>query len=176
MNGMNEPLILLVTRDGDFAQSVRDALFGTGATVLVARDVRDGLQIVSQRGRELDFALMDFDDGCRGRTLLSAVHNCYERLPIVVTTSEKAEPASCLAYANGARTCLKKPLSVADLAKAIADAPDSAASSSSPGLTKQNIMDRIIEANFLPASVEEARENLNLARENGGYLQWGTSG
>jgi hypothetical protein len=46
MKGMKEPLILLFTRDGDFAQSVRDALFETGATVLVARDVRDGLQIV----------------------------------------------------------------------------------------------------------------------------------
>ena len=98
-----------------------------------ARDVRDGLQIVWQRGRELDFALMDFDDGCRGRTLLSAVHNCYERLPIVVTTSEKAEHASFLAYANGARTCLKKPLSVEVLAKAIADVTDSAASSASRG-------------------------------------------
>src|SRR5258708_36750267 len=136
MKGMKEPLILLFTRDGDFAQSVRDALFGTGATVLVARDVRDGLQIVWQRGRELDFALMDFDDGCRGRTRLSAVHNCYERLPIVVTTSEKAEQPSFLAYANGSRTGLKKPCSVAFLAQAIADVIDSAASSTSRGLTK----------------------------------------
>jgi DNA-binding NarL/FixJ family response regulator len=63
---------------------------------------------------------MDFDDGCRGRTLLSAVHNCYEQLPIVVTTSEEAEHAISLAYANGARTCLKKPLSAASFAKAIA--------------------------------------------------------
>ena len=115
MKGMKEPLILLFTRDGDFAQSVREAVSETGATVLVARDVRDGLQIVWQRGRELDSALMDFDDGCRGRTLLSAVH--YERLPIVVTTWEKAEHACFLAYANGARTCLKKPLSAAGFAK-----------------------------------------------------------
>jgi len=47
-NSMKSPLILLFTRNGDFAQSVRDALFGTGATVLIARDVRDGLQIVCQ--------------------------------------------------------------------------------------------------------------------------------
>ena len=117
---MKSPLILLFTRDSDFAQSVRGALFETGATVLIARDVREGLQIVLQRGRELDSALMDFDDGCRGRTLLSAVHNCYEQLPIVVTTSEEAEHAISLAYANGARTCLKKPLSAASFAKAIA--------------------------------------------------------
>jgi len=32
-------------------------------------------------------------------------------------------------------------------------------------------MNRIIEANFLPEPVEEAKEKLNLARENGGYLQ-----
>jgi DNA-binding response OmpR family regulator len=133
---MNAPLILLVTRNGDFAQSVRDALSETGATVLIARDVRDGLQIVWQRGRELDSALMDFDDGCRGRTLLSAVHNCYERLPIVVTTSEKAEHACFLAYANGARTCLKKPLSAAGFAKAIADVTNGAASATSRGITK----------------------------------------
>jgi DNA-binding NarL/FixJ family response regulator len=79
------------------------------------------LQIVCQRGGELDFAVMDFDDGCRGMTLLSAVHTCYEQLPIVVTTSEDAEQASCLAYANGARACLKKPLSAAGFAKVIAD-------------------------------------------------------
>jgi len=48
MKGMKESLILLFTRDSDFAQSVRDALFETGAAVLIARDVRDGLQIVCQ--------------------------------------------------------------------------------------------------------------------------------
>jgi DNA-binding response OmpR family regulator len=122
-NSVKSPLILLFTRDGYFAQSIREALSGTGAIVLIARHVRDGLQIVCQRGRELDFALMDFDDGCRGMTLLSAVNTCYERLPIVVTTPEDAEHARSLAYTNGALVCLSKPLSAALLAKAIADFP-----------------------------------------------------
>jgi DNA-binding NtrC family response regulator len=148
---MKEPLILLFTRDRDFARSVREAVSETGATVPVARDVRDGLQIVWQCGRELDFALMDFDDGCRGRTLLSAVHNCYERLPVVVTTSEKAEHACFLAYANGARTCLKKPLSVAVLAKAIADLTDSAASSTNRGLTKPKYYESNYRSEFSPS-------------------------
>ena len=116
---MKSPLILLFTRDGDFAQSVCEAVSGTGTVVLIARDIRDGLQIVCQRGRELDFALMDFDDGSHGMTLLSAVHTCYEQLPILVTTSEDAEHTSSLAYANGARTYLKKPLSAAGFAKVI---------------------------------------------------------
>jgi DNA-binding NtrC family response regulator len=132
---MKSPLILLFTRDGDFARSVREAVSGTDAVVLIARDVRYGLRIVCQRGGELDFAVMDFDDGCRGMTLLSAVHTCYEQLPIVVTASGDAEHASFLAYANGARTCLKKPFSAAGLAKAIAQC-DCAASSASRGLTK----------------------------------------
>jgi DNA-binding NarL/FixJ family response regulator len=79
---------------------------------------------------------MDFDNGCRGMTLLSAVHTCYERLPIVVTTSDDAEHACFLAYANGARTCLKKPLSPVSFANAIADVTDCAASSSSRDLMK----------------------------------------
>jgi hypothetical protein len=60
---MKSPLIFLFTRDSAFAQSVCDAVSGTDAVVLIAQDVRNGLQIVCQRGRELDFALMDFDDG-----------------------------------------------------------------------------------------------------------------
>jgi len=42
---MKSPLILLFTRDGEFAQSVGEALFETGAIVLIARDVRDGFQL-----------------------------------------------------------------------------------------------------------------------------------
>jgi DNA-binding NarL/FixJ family response regulator len=108
--------------------------------VLTAQDVRDGLEIVHQRGRELDFALMDFDNGCRGRTLLSAVHTCYERLPIVVTTSEDEACACSLAYANGARVCLKKPLSAAGFAQAIANVSNRAAPSVAHELNEINIL------------------------------------
>jgi hypothetical protein len=65
MTGLKSPLILLFTRDGDFARSVCEAVSATDAVVLIARDVRGGLQIVCQRGGELDLAVMDFDDGCR---------------------------------------------------------------------------------------------------------------
>jgi hypothetical protein len=78
---MKPRLVLLFTRDRAFDQLVSEALFAAGAIVLIARSVADALQIVCQRGRELDFALMDFDNSCRGTTLFSAVHTCYERLP-----------------------------------------------------------------------------------------------
>ena len=54
-------------------------------------------------------------------TLLSAVHTCYEQLPILVTTSEDTEHATAVAYANGARGCLTKPRQAALLTAAIAN-------------------------------------------------------
>jgi CheY-like chemotaxis protein len=82
---------------------------------------------------------------------------CYEGLPIVVTTSEEAEHARFLAYANGARTRPKTPLSAAGFAKAIADVtvprhqPVAA-------YRKRNIMYGIIEADFLPPAVAKTKE------------------
>jgi DNA-binding response OmpR family regulator len=116
-----KPQVLLYTRDPNFDSLLREALSGTGAIVRIARTVADALQIVCQRGRNLDFALMDFDGGCRGMTLLSAVHTCYEQLPILVTTSEDADHATAVAYANGARSCLTKPRHASMLTAAIAD-------------------------------------------------------
>jgi DNA-binding response OmpR family regulator len=118
---MKPRLVLLFTRDRAFDQLVCEALFAAGAIVLIARSVADALQIVCQRGRELDFALMDFDGGCRGMTLLSAVHTCHQQLPILVTISEDAEHSTAVAYANGARTCLNKPIPPARIADAISE-------------------------------------------------------
>jgi DNA-binding NtrC family response regulator len=115
-----QPKVLLYTRDRHFDKLVREALSGTGAIVLSARTVADALQIVCKRGRELHFALMDFDGGCRGMTLLSAVHTCYEQLPILVTTLEDGVHATAIAYANGARSCLPKPHHASMLTDAIA--------------------------------------------------------
>jgi DNA-binding NtrC family response regulator len=118
---MKPRLVLLYTRDHNFDRVLTEALFGTDAIVLIARGVADALQIVSSRGRELDFAILDFNNGCRGMTLLSAVHTCHQQLPILVTTSEDAEHATAVAYANGARACLNKPIPPARIADAISE-------------------------------------------------------
>lgn len=112
--------ILLFTRDRAFDRVLADALLGQSAIVLIARSVGDALQIVCRRGRELDFAVMDFDEGCRGMTLLSAVHGCYDELPILVTSVTDKEHVESVAYANGARACLQKPFASPVLANAIA--------------------------------------------------------
>src|SRR5207248_3820895 len=118
---MKPRLVLLFTRDRAFDRLVSEALLAAGAIVLIARSVADALQIVCQRGRELDFAVMDFDGGCRGMTLLSAVHTCHQQLPILVTTSEDAEHLNVVAHANRARVCLNKPIPAATFANAISD-------------------------------------------------------
>jgi DNA-binding response OmpR family regulator len=115
-----KPQVLLYTRDPNFDGLLGEALAGTGSIVRIARTVTDALQIVCQHGRHLDLALMDFDGGCRGMTLLSAVHTCFDQLPILVTTSQDAEHASAVALANGARACFTKPHHAAPLNAAIA--------------------------------------------------------
>src|SRR5438477_6507919 len=116
-----KPQVLLYTRDPNFDDLLGEALSGTGAVVLIARTVAAALQIVCPRGQSLDFAVMDFDGGCRGMTLLSAVHTCHQQLPILVTTSEDAEHLNVVAHANGARVCLNKPIPAATFANAISD-------------------------------------------------------
>jgi DNA-binding response OmpR family regulator len=123
---MKRRLVLLYTLDPNFDRVLTEALWGTDAIVLIARSVGDALQVVSSRGRELDVAILDFNDGCRGMTLLSAVHTCCEKLPTLVVTSKDSEHASAVAYANGARVWLNRPLPAALLANAISEvmAPD----------------------------------------------------
>jgi CheY-like chemotaxis protein len=117
---MKPKVVLLYSNDGTFDRVVGEALSGSNAIVLIARTVTVALQIVCQRGRELAFALMDFDSGSRGMTLLSAIHTCFENLPILVTTAKDGEHVAAVAYANGARACLSKPLPSARLANTIA--------------------------------------------------------
>jgi DNA-binding response OmpR family regulator len=118
---MKRGVVLLYTRDCNFDHILAQALSGTDTIVLVGRTMADALEIVCRRGRELDLVVLDFNPGCRGMTLLSAIHGCYETLPILVVTSEESEHANAIAYANGARICLRKPLSAGLLANAIVD-------------------------------------------------------
>lgn len=113
---MNARLILLLTRDREFENLLTDAVLATGAgVILVARTVGDALHIVCTRGCELDFAVMDFDDGCHGMTLVSALNACRPGLPVVVVTAQDVYHAAAVAYANGVAACLAKPIGASDL-------------------------------------------------------------
>lgn len=114
-------LVLLYTRDADFQNVVRQALWDTGTVLLIAQTAEEALQIVCRRKRELDVAIMALNEDCRGITLLSAIRACCEQLPALVVVDKDSERARALAYANGARFCLSKPVTPVELANAIAD-------------------------------------------------------
>ena len=116
---MKERQALLFTFDAEFESMVRQALLCTDIILLVARTVGEALQITCQQGRELDLAIMAFNEDCHGMTLLSAIHGCYEQLPTLVVVEKDSEHASALAYAIGASLCLSKPVSLRELTKFI---------------------------------------------------------
>ena len=114
-------LALLYASDDDLQKVVRQALWDTGTILLIARTAEEALQIVCRREHELDVAIMAFNEDCRGITLLGAIRGCCQHLPTLVVIDKDSEQARALAYANGARFCLRKPVSPVDLANAIAD-------------------------------------------------------
>lgn len=119
-------LALLYTRDHDFEEVVRRALWDTGTILLIARTVDDALQIVCRRHRELDVAIISFNEDCHGITLLRSIRGCCEHLPTLVVVDKDSAQARALAYGNGARFCLSKPVSPMELANAVADAEPTA--------------------------------------------------
>lgn len=110
--------VLLLTRDDEFEKLLKEAFLESAATILIARNVDDALEIVCTRGAELDLAVIDRDD-CHGINLLSAINACQHNLPIVVVTSGDTYHCAALAYANGAAACLVKPIAAAELRLAI---------------------------------------------------------
>ena len=111
---MKSPLILLLTRDLNVEKMVVQALLPGGSIVLNARNVADALQVLCARGSELELAIIDFDHGCQGMTMLGAITACQKDLSIVVVTS--SDVCHAPAYANGAAACLAKPITAEEIA------------------------------------------------------------
>jgi DNA-binding response OmpR family regulator len=117
--GMKTPVVLLLTNDLQLEEAVAETLVENGGVSHLASDPGDALQLVCGLGRHLDLAIIDFDHGPHGMTLLGAINMCREDLPLVVVTRDDEKHVEALAYANGAAACLPKPVSVAQLADAM---------------------------------------------------------
>ena len=118
---MKPRLVLLYSRDRNFDRVLKEALLGTLAAVLIARSLDAVRKIVCRRGSELDLAVLDFNRGFRGVTVLNSLNGCYDKRPTLVVNSEGEDRAGTLTFAKSARVCLSKPFSSAILAKAIAN-------------------------------------------------------
>jgi DNA-binding response OmpR family regulator len=117
---MNVGLILLLTLDPMVEEAMTEALLETGGTVCLARTADDAMRIVCSNSRELELAVIDFDHGSNGMTLISAINTCADHhLPMLVLTPPGEEHGRFVARANGAAECLAKPISTAQMTKAI---------------------------------------------------------
>jgi DNA-binding response OmpR family regulator len=116
---MKTAVVLLLTNDPQLEETVAQTLSENGGVGHLAHDPGDALQLVCGLGRHLDFAIIDFDHGPHGITLLGAINMCREDFPVVVITRDDEKHVEALAYANGATACFTKPVSVAQLADAM---------------------------------------------------------
>jgi len=99
--------MLLLTDDNELEELVADALSEIGAISHLTRDAGEALEIICG-ANDLDFAVIDFEHGPHGMTLLSALSTLREDLPLIAITRDDEEHVEALAYANGATTCLSK--------------------------------------------------------------------
>jgi DNA-binding response OmpR family regulator len=117
---MSTSLILLLTLDPMVKAAMAGALLREGGISCLARTSGEAMRIVCSKGGELELAVIDFDHGSNGMTLMSAIDACANHhLPIVALTRAGEEHARFVALANGAAECLAKPVSAQQLAKVI---------------------------------------------------------
>lgn len=117
---MNAGLILLLTLDPMVEEAMTGALLETGGTIYLAHSAGDAMGIVCTKGKELEVAVLDFDHGSNGMTLISAINTCANHhVPMLVLTPAGEEHARFVARVNGAAECLAKPVSAAQMATAM---------------------------------------------------------
>jgi two-component system, NarL family, nitrate/nitrite response regulator NarL len=115
---MKTTVMLLLTNDSELEDSVAEALLELGGVSHLTRDAGDAVETVCGV-HDLDLAVIDFEHGPHGMTLLSAISTLREDLPMIVITQDDDKHVEALAYANGATACFPKPVSVTQLASAI---------------------------------------------------------
>jgi DNA-binding NtrC family response regulator len=111
---MKTPVILLLTTDSGLEDLVAQALSEIGGVSYLARDAEKALETVCCVPN-LDLAIVDFEHGPHGMTLLRAINTVCRQLPVIVVTRDDESPVAAVAYTNGAAACLGKPVSATQL-------------------------------------------------------------
>jgi DNA-binding NtrC family response regulator len=84
----------------------------------LTRDASDALETICGVD-DIDLAIIDFEHGPHGMTLLSAISTLRGNLPVIVITHDDEEHVEAVAYTNGAAACLAKPVLATELVSAI---------------------------------------------------------
>ena len=104
---MKAPVMLLLTSDNELEEAVADALTEIGGISHLTRDAGDALETICGTN-DLDLAIIDFEHGPRGITLLSALGALRADMSVIVITRDDEQHVEALAYTNGATACLSK--------------------------------------------------------------------
>ena len=115
---MKTPVILMLTNDNGLEDLVADALSEIGGISHLTRDAGEALEIICGVS-DLDLAIIDFEHGPHGMTLLSVISTLRANLPVIVITQDDQKHVEELAYANGATACFPKQAVATQLANAI---------------------------------------------------------
>ena len=114
-----KPLVaVLLTNDPELENSLAEILSRFGGVGHLTNDAGEALETICGV-RDINLALVDFEHGPHGMTLLGAISMLRQDLPVIVIIREDAERAEALAYANGASACFSKPVSIAQLTSTI---------------------------------------------------------
>ena len=123
---MQSVVVLLLARDPEVKRQAAIAAAASGVSLTMVQTVGEALQTVCARRRELDLVVIDFDQGIRGMTLLSALSMLRADLPILALTSTDGDHSSVVTCGNKAAFCLTKPINYAEfeiVIRALGDAP-----------------------------------------------------
>lgn len=115
---MKTTVMLLLTNDSELEDVVAEVLLKLRGVSHSTRDAGDALETVCGV-HDLDLAVIDFEHGPHGMTLLRAIGMLREDLPIIVITHDDEKHVEALAYTNGASACFSKPVSTKQLVATI---------------------------------------------------------
>jgi DNA-binding NtrC family response regulator len=115
---MKTPIMLLLTSDNELEELMADVLSQIGGISHLTRDAGDALETICGVN-DLDLAVIDFEHGPHGMTLLRAISMLRGDLPVIVIAHDDGKHVEALAYTNGAAACFSKPISTAQLVAAI---------------------------------------------------------
>ena len=115
---MKTPVMLLLTDDTELEELVADALSEIGGISHLTRDAGDALETICGVN-DLDLAIIDFEHGPHGMTLLSAISALRDDIPVIVITRDDEQHVEALACTNGATVCLSKKAVKTQLANTI---------------------------------------------------------
>lgn len=104
---MKTPVIFLLTNDNGLEDLVARALSEIGGVSHLTHAAGEALETICSV-HDLDLAIIDFEHGPHGMTLLSAISTLREDLPVIAITRDDEEHVEELAYANGATACFSK--------------------------------------------------------------------